>query len=61
MKMAKAGCKAIYWGAECFNQRLLDLIKKGTKVEVMKDVLKRAYLQGIKNYLLIIYNLPTES
>lgn len=59
--MHKAGCRMIIWGFEAGNQRVLDLINKGTNVEDMKNVFERAEKAGIQNHLYLIVGFPTET
>ena len=39
-KLKRAGCQCISFGMESGNQRVLDLIDKGTKVEFMAKTIK---------------------
>jgi len=60
-KMFDAGCRMMLWGVESGNQRILDLIDKGTKVEDMKKVLEDCSRAGIKNHVFLIFGFPTET
>ncbi len=61
VNMAESGCKYLLWGLESGNQRILDLMDKGTKVEDVSWVLKRAYAAGINNHAFMICGFPTET
>jgi len=60
-KMARSGCKELYFGIESGCQRILDLMKKGTEIKTMGDVLKKAKENGISNTIFIIVGFPTET
>jgi len=49
-KAYAAGCRAIMWGIESFSPKVLDAIKKDTKVSDIWATLKRAKAAGIKNW-----------
>lgn len=59
--MSASGCKAILWGVESANQRVLDLMDKGTVVEDVAQVLELSHLAGIKNQVFVIIGFPTET
>lgn len=59
--MAESGCKYLLWGMESGNQRVLDLMDKGSKVGDVSRVLKRAYAAGIANHVFMICGFPTET
>jgi hypothetical protein len=61
LNMAESGCKYLLWGLESGNQRVLDLMDKGSKVEDVSWVLKRAYAAGINNHVFMICGFPTET
>jgi radical SAM superfamily enzyme YgiQ (UPF0313 family) len=61
LEMAESGCKYLLWGLESGNQRVLDLMDKGTKVEDVSRVLKRAHAAGIYNHVFMICGFPTET
>ncbi|MFH1589893.1 MAG: radical SAM protein [archaeon] len=60
-KLKKAGLTMVIWGVESGNQRILDLMKKGTRVLDVKEVLKNSHLCGIKNVTYIMFGFPTET
>lgn len=59
--MAKAGCRFILWGFESTNQKTLDLLHKGYKVEEMKRDLIFARMCGIWNHLTCMQGYPWET
>ncbi|MBU2644645.1 radical SAM protein [bacterium] len=59
--IALSGCRWISWGVESGSQRLLDLIKKGTRVSDIETVLRNAAAVGISNLAMMIFGLPTSS
>jgi len=60
-KMARAGCKCISFGMESGNQRVLDLIDKGTKVQYMSDTMRNFSRAGIAVQLMAFHGFPTET
>lgn len=60
-EIAESGCKFLLWGVESGNQRVLDLMGKGTKVEDISEVMRNAHEVGIENHLFIICGFPTET
>jgi len=60
-EIAESGCKFLLWGVESGNQRVLDLMGKGTKVEEVSEVMKNAHAAGVENHLFIIGGFPTET
>jgi anaerobic magnesium-protoporphyrin IX monomethyl ester cyclase len=59
--MAESGCKYLLWGLESGNQRVLDLMDKGTKVDEVTQTLQRAHAAGIKNHVFMMCGFPTET
>lgn len=59
--MAASGCKYILWGLESGNQRILDLMGKGTQVDEVAEVLRNARSAGIHNHVYVICGFPTET
>ena len=55
----KAGCRWISWGIESGSQRLLDMSRKGTSVETIRNVIRNSHQAGISNLLMLIFGLPT--
>jgi radical SAM superfamily enzyme YgiQ (UPF0313 family) len=60
-KMAESGCKYVLWGLESGNQRVLDLMGKGTQVDEVAEVLRNAREAGIHNHVYVICGFPTET
>jgi anaerobic magnesium-protoporphyrin IX monomethyl ester cyclase len=60
-KMAKAGCVCVSFGMESGNQRILDLIDKGTKVQYMGETMKNFAEAGIPVQLMAFRDFPTET
>ncbi|MFC1775107.1 B12-binding domain-containing radical SAM protein [Nanoarchaeota archaeon] len=56
-----SGLRIVIWGAESGNQRILDLMKKGTKLEEIRSTLKNSHAAGIKNVVYIMFGFPTET
>jgi anaerobic magnesium-protoporphyrin IX monomethyl ester cyclase len=60
-KMAKAGCTCVSFGMESGNQRILDLIDKGTNVAYMSQTMKNFASAGIACQLMAFTDFPTET
>jgi anaerobic magnesium-protoporphyrin IX monomethyl ester cyclase len=60
-KMANSGCVCISFGMESGNQRVLDLIDKGTKVDYMGETMKNFTSSGIAVQLMAFTDFPTET
>ncbi len=56
---SRAGCRWISWGVESGSQRLLDLVRKGTRVDEVERVLADGRRAGISNLGMLIFGLPT--
>jgi len=59
-KMASAGCWNIFYGLESGNQELLNIIKKGQKLQHMRDAIKWTREAGIEARGSFIFGLPGE-
>jgi hypothetical protein len=59
--MAESGCKYMLWGLESGNQRVLNLMDKGTVVADVAQVLRNAQAAGIRNHVFMICGFPTET
>jgi hypothetical protein len=59
--MAESGCKYLLWGFESGNQRILDLMDKGSKVPDVAQTLKNTHAAGIANHVFMICGYPTET
>ncbi len=60
-KIYKAGGLLIYFGLESASQRILSLMKKGTKLETIKKVLENTAKAGIWNHVFVFFGFPTET
>jgi hypothetical protein len=60
-KMAEAGCVCVSFGMESGNQRILDLIDKGTKVSFMAQTMRNFSEAGIAVQLMAFSDFPTET
>lgn len=57
----KSGCVNIYWGVETGNQKISDLMQKGTTIDEVKSTLQKAHTSGIINYAFIMFGFPGET
>jgi anaerobic magnesium-protoporphyrin IX monomethyl ester cyclase len=60
-KMLKAGCVCVSFGMESGNQRVLDLIDKGTNLAYMAATMKNFAAAGIACQLMAFTDFPTET
>lgn len=60
-KAKRNGCELVMFGVETFNQRLLQFIKKGINAETSKYCIKLFSSAGIKTYIWLMCNLPSET
>ena len=60
-KMAASGCVHVSFGMEAGNQRVLDLIDKGTKIEYMGQTMKNFTEAGVAVHLFTFTGFPTET
>ncbi|MFH1642999.1 MAG: radical SAM protein [Nanoarchaeota archaeon] len=60
-KMYESGCRVLLPGIESGNQRILDLINKGTNVASNENFLKRSHEAGIRNACYFFVGFPTET
>lgn len=61
VKMAQAGCVCASFGMESGNQRVLDLIDKGTKITYMQETMRNFASAGIAVQLMTFEGFPTET
>ena len=61
VKMAKSGCVCVSFGMESGNQRVLDLIDKGTRVDYMAETMKNFTAAGVAVQLMAFSDFPTET
>ncbi len=59
--MSKSGCQKLVFGLESYNQRVLDLMKKGIRAEAVKRILDECLRVSISFHLYIIVGFPTET
>jgi hypothetical protein len=60
-KMKDAGCVCVSFGMESGNQRILDLIDKGTKIQYMATTMENFAKAGIASQLMAFTDFPTET
>lgn len=60
-KAKRNGCEMVMFGVETFNQRLLQFIKKGINAETSKYCIKLFSGAGIKTFIWLMCNLPSET
>lgn len=61
LKLAKeSGCEMIGFGLESMNQRVLDFVNKGTRLEVIKRILKDAHDLKLGVYFQTMIGIPSE-
>lgn len=60
-RMYNAGCRMVIWGVESFNQRILDLMNKGTNVKEIERVLRASHRVGIFSLVYMIRGFPTQT
>lgn len=56
----QSGCRRLNFGLESYNQRVLDLMVKGTKVEHVERTLQNVMASGIAPHLFVIHGFPGE-
>ena len=56
-----SGLKNIIWGVESGCNRILKLMRKGTNIVDIKQVLEESHNVGIKNIVYIMFGFPTET
>lgn len=57
----EGGLRSVSWGVESGSQRILDLMKKGTDIAKVPQVLQESHNAGIQNILFIMFAFPTET
>ncbi len=60
-KMYSNGCRLLFFGFETFNQRLLNLMKKGTNASNYSAILKACREASIATRIDLMFGFPTES
>jgi len=57
----KGGGRVLVWGVESSSQRILDLMRKGTRVEDIQRILRDAHRLGFLNLVFMIRGFPTQT
>jgi len=58
---AESGCRSLYFGLESANERIIKLVKKDTKIHVVKKNLADAKRTGIWSHVMGFYGFPSET
>lgn len=56
-----SGCRRLNFGLESYNQRVLDLMEKGIRVEHVDQTLRHVLAAGIAPHLFVIHGFPGET
>lgn len=59
-RLRDIGCLRVLYGVESGSQRVLDAMKKGTKVEQVHRISRLTRAKGIEQYWFLIYGYPPE-
>ena len=57
----QGGCRKIQFGLESYNQRILDLMEKGTKTEWIEPAMINCFKAGIAIHMFFMVGFPTET
>jgi anaerobic magnesium-protoporphyrin IX monomethyl ester cyclase len=60
-KLARAGCRRIHFGFESASQRVLNLMKKGTQISRVPEILRACWTAGISPHLFSFVGFPGET
>ncbi len=60
-KAAESGCRSLYFGLESANQRIINLVKKDTKIDVAIQNLTEAKRVGIWSHVMGFFGFPSET
>lgn len=60
-RIHRCGARVLMWGVESGSQRILDAMKKGTRIVEMERVLHEAHEAGIWNLAFMMFGFPTET
>ncbi|ABK17892.1 B12-binding domain-containing radical SAM protein [Syntrophobacter fumaroxidans] len=60
-RLHASGARVVMWGVESGNQRVLDLMRKGTRADRMGRVLEDARRAGIRNLVFVMFGFPSET
>ncbi len=58
--LSKGGCEMLRFGFESGSQKILNRMRKGTRVEIVSDLLENASAAGIRNHIYILLGYPGE-
>ncbi|MGF0308947.1 B12-binding domain-containing radical SAM protein [Rhodococcus sp. IEGM1428] len=56
-----SGCRRLNFGLESYNQRVLDLMRKGTKLRHIDDTIEYMLAAGVPPHLFVIHGFPGET
>jgi len=59
--MKRAGCRTLFIGVESGDQEILDRVKKGTRIDQIREVFSAAYASGMRTIASIAIGLPGET
>lgn len=59
--MGRAGCDAVWIGAESGSQKILDAMEKGTRVEQIREATQRLHARGIRVGFFLQFGYPGET
>ncbi|MFH1064119.1 MAG: B12-binding domain-containing radical SAM protein [Candidatus Woesearchaeota archaeon] len=59
--LKEAGLDFIIWGVESASDRILNIMRKGTNSDDIKQVMNDAHAVGIRNGVFIMFGFPTET
>jgi len=60
LKLGRGGCFMLRYGFESGSQRVLDAMRKGTRLETVSEILRSAAAVGIRNHVYIMLGYPGE-
>jgi len=60
-KIAHAGCRRLYFGFESASQRVLNLMRKGTQIAKVPEILESCWTAGISPHLFTLVGFPGET
>jgi len=60
-ELRESGLVSISFGVESGNQEILDSMRKGTRVETIREVLAESHSAGIRNTAFIMFGFPGET
>lgn len=60
-QLYETGLRCCGWGLESGSPRILKLMRKGTTIENIEQILKNSHEIGLINHIYFIFNFPTET